>query len=46
MQLDGFNQRRRLPGEHGGHPRQPRQHLLWLDAGDIHYSGRMLRHRE
>jgi hypothetical protein len=31
VQLDGFNQRRRLPGEHVGHPRQPRRHLLWLN---------------
>jgi hypothetical protein len=25
VQLDGFDQRRHLPAEHGGHPRQPRR---------------------
>jgi hypothetical protein len=34
VQLDGFDQRRHLPREHGGHPRQPRRHLLWLDASE------------
>jgi hypothetical protein len=35
VQLDGFDQWSHLPGEHGRHPRQPRRHLLWLDAGNI-----------
>jgi hypothetical protein len=45
VQLDGFDQRRHLSGEHGGHPRQPRRHLLWFDVGDIRRSSRLPRHR-